>query len=174
MIYYNLHRSNGRFRCILAISILYVLLFGIFGCEAVARKFTRKPKREPPKEELVLVPEEYSGPQMTKEELYRQYFIFWKSWQGELVESLAYGTNQKKRIDTVTEAIKNLESMGTLLKEGSKTELDLYINQMKQLKDAIKKDIYGAHSHRYRLDAERIKANILRDFSYSKIKDSLN
>ncbi|MFA5150687.1 MAG: hypothetical protein WC433_07270, partial [Candidatus Omnitrophota bacterium] len=63
----------------------YFLLFTLCGCEAFVRKFTRKSKKDKVPVEMVLAPEEWKGPQMTKEEQYRQYFVFWQSWQDELI-----------------------------------------------------------------------------------------
>lgn len=142
------------------------------GCEALARKFTRKSKKEAPAEEMVLVPEEYKGPNMTKEELYRQYFLFWKSWQDELIESLSRG-NHKKQLGCVQEAIKNLQQMRGLLVADQQKKVDIYINQLQDLWDYINRDAYGVSSRGNALTAERIKRNILRDLSYAKIKAGL-
>ena len=49
----------------------YLLLVTTIGCDAFIRKFTRKPKKENlPKEELLIAPEEYKVPLMSKEDLY--------------------------------------------------------------------------------------------------------
>ena len=152
----------------------YLLLVTMIGCDAFVRKFTRKPKKEDlPKEEMVLSPEEYKTPQVSKEEIYRQYFLFWKSWHDELIVSLQEGANHKKQIDCVREAIENLTQLKILFNEEKQKNIDVYINQLKDLEDLIAKDIYGSAIARNRLAAERIKRNILRDFSYSKIKDYL-
>lgn len=151
---------------------LWFLVFNLIGCEAFVRKFTRKPK-EKPKEEMVIAPEEYKGPKMTKEQLYRQYFLFWKSWQDELINALDSSKNHKKRIDCAAEAIENLELLKALLKADKQKVLDAYLNQLRHLKDLISKDLYGYNVSMHRLIAERIKRNILRDFSYPKIKDFL-
>jgi len=156
----------------------YILIFAFcilfLGCDAFVRKFTRKHKKDTSvQEEMVLAPEEYKGPQMTKEELYRQYFLFWKSWHDELIESLIRGTNHKKQIDCANEAIKNLEQLRSLLNLEKQKKLYIYINELRDLKDLVTKDIYGNNITKSRSIAERIKMNILRDFSYPKIKDYL-
>jgi len=144
------------------------------GCDAFVRKFTRKPKTENlPQEEMVLVPEEYKGPQVPKEELYRQYFLFWKSWHDELIESLLQKKSQKKQIDCAEEAIKNLINLQKLLNEEQQKKLDIYILQLKDLQEAIGKDLYGMDSSNNVQNAERIKRSLLREFSYNKVKDCL-
>lgn len=170
---HRLHRFKISITQIIILSTFYSLLSTLIGCEAFVRKFTRKPKKELPKEEMVLVPEEYKGPQMSKEDLYRQYFLFWKSWQDELITSLSPGANQKKQIDCVEEAIKNLINLKVLLNENTQRELDVYISQLNDLEGLISKDTYGANIINHRQNAERIKRNILRDFSYKKIKKDL-
>ncbi len=171
---YRLHRFQKQITQILILSTLYSLLSTLIGCDAFVRKFTRKSKKENlPKQELVLVPEEYKPPKMTKEEVYRQYFLYWKSWHDELINSLSGGASHKKQIDCANEAIKNLEQLRTTLQEVKQKKLDVYINQLKDLNKEIVEDLYGNNISANRLTAERIKRNILRDFFYNKIKDYL-
>jgi hypothetical protein len=120
-----------------------------------------------------MVPEEYKAPVLTKEQLYRQYFLFWKSWQDELITALSPGANHKKQIDCALEAIKNLNSLKALLNEERQKKIDVYINQLSELKELIAKDIYANAVAKSRDTAEQVKRNILRDFSYNKIKDYL-
>lgn len=138
------------------------------------RKFTRKPKKEElPQEQMVLVPEEYKAPQMSKEELYRQYFLYWKSWQDELVESLLAQKSNKKQLDCALEALKNLDGLRGLLGAEAQGKLDACIARMRALKDSIAQDIYGNNSSKHMRDAERLRRDILRDFSFNKQKNSL-
>jgi len=153
---------------------LLLTIENLCGCEAFVRKFTRKPKKEEgPAQTLVFVPEEYKAPQMSKEELYHQYFLYWKSWQDELSESLQGSANHKKQIGCTDEAIENLSELKPLLNSDKQKELDVYINQLRELKGLITNDLYGNNISNNRLAAERLKRNILRDFSYNKIKDYL-
>lgn len=153
---------------------IFYFLFSLIGCDAFVRKFTRKPKRENlPKEELVLEPQEYKGSELTKEELYRQYFLFWKSWQEELIISLSEGNNYKKRVDCVNEAVKNLNELKVLLDEDKGKKIEVYINQITVLGDGIEKDIYGMNVMKDRLSAERLQRLILKQFTYYKVKGCL-
>ena len=162
--------------------IVCCLLFTLIGCDAFVRKFTRKSKKEKVAEtELVLAPEEYKPPFRTKEEVYRQYFLFWKSWQGELVEALAPITsasgraNHKKQTSCALESISNLEQLRKLLNEAKQKQLDVYITRMNKLKSDIVGDPYGSNTMANHLKAEDIKRGILRDFSYKKVaKDMLD
>lgn len=150
-----------------------VLLVNSVGCEAFVRKFTRKSKKEKAPEEMVLAPEEWKGPKMTKEQMYRQYYLFWQSWQDELISVLSQNAPLKKKNDCVEQAIKNLLGMRAMLNETEQKQLDVYLRQTSDLKSAIKSDIYGASNNSNRQDAERIRRNISQRYSYSDIKGSL-
>lgn len=154
--------------------ILITMVFELCACEAFVRKFTRKPKKEQlPKEEMVLVPEEYPSLPMSKEELYRKYLFYWKSWQDELIQSLSKGSNHKKQISCIEESIKNLKALRELLKEKTQKKLDVYIEELESLRISILKDVHGINLQANRIVAEKIKRNILKEFSYNKIKDYL-
>ncbi len=165
---------KGWITQIIILFTVHCSLFTLIGCDAFIRKFTRKPKKENlPKEELLIAPEEYKAPLMSKEDLYRQYFLYWKSWQDELIDSLSANTNHKKRIACADEAMKNLLNLKMLLNEEKQKKIDIYIVQMAELKISIAKDVYCNITARYRIDAERIKRNILRDFTFNKISKDI-
>ncbi len=168
-------KTRCRFRKPVSLAVVCLLLLGLTGCEAFVRKFTRKPRKEKlPQEEKILVPEEYKVAAVPKSDLYRQYFLFWRSWQDELVESLSLSnTNQKKRLSCAREAIKNLLQLKGLLKEDAQNKLDRYIAGMQELNTMIQRDVYGTNVSAHRSEAERLRRNIIRDFSYNKAKDSL-
>jgi len=149
------------------------LVLTLLGCEAFVRKFTRKSKKEKAPEEMVLSPEEWKGPKMTKEEMYRQYYTFWKSWQDELINALSQGMSLKKRDDCAGQVVKNLLGMRAMLNETKQKQLDVYLKQVNSLTSAIKSDIYGASNNSNRQTAERVRRNILQSFSYGDIKNDL-
>ena len=150
---------------------IYFLVFNLIGCEAFVRKFTRKKDKEP-QEEMVLAPEPYKNT-ASKEDMYRQSFIYWKAEHEELISALLENKPAKKRIKSAQESIKHLENMKVLLNDAKQKQLGGYINRMKDLSDNIRDDSYGTNNNLYRLKAENIKRDILRDFSYNKIKNSL-
>jgi hypothetical protein len=153
--------------------IAFCLLLSTLGCDSFIRKFTRKPKQEIEREkEIVLIPEEYKS-NMTKEEYYRQYFLYWKSWQEELIEALAIAGNHKKQVDCAIQAITNLVNMRKMLNEEKQKKLDTYINRMNELKDAVANDVYSNNALLNRQKAEQLRRDILKGFSYNEIKTSL-
>jgi len=163
----------NRLKQSLALFFFFILLISSTGCEAFARKFTRKSKKDKAPVEMVLAPEEWTGPKMTKEQLYRQYYNFWQSWQDELINVLINQASLKKRVDCAQQAVKNLMGMRGMLNETRQKQLDVYLRQMNDLLKAIKSDIYGAFNNSSRQTAERVRRNILQYFSYSDIKGDL-
>jgi hypothetical protein len=152
--------------------IAVFMIFNLLGCEAFVRKFTRKPKGPQVQETPVLAPEEYKGPQISKEEQYRQFFVFWRSWQDELIQALLAvdRPNYKKQVDCVKEAIKNLVSMRVYLKPEKQKKLDGFVVKMNDLKGLIVDDLYGRNLNWNRLKAEKLRRDIIRDLSFPKIK----
>ncbi|MDD5408570.1 MAG: hypothetical protein PHC71_00540 [Candidatus Omnitrophica bacterium] len=149
------------------------LLLDLTGCESFTRKFTRKSKKPDQAVEMVLVPEEYKGPNMTKEELYRQHFLFWKSWQDELENALTQKSSLKKKVDCAQEALKNLANMKNMLVEEMQKNLDLYIGKSADLLASIKSDVYGTNDSGNLHAAEGIESDIHQRFIYPKIKNYL-
>jgi len=162
-----------RIKKIFSAVIMGLLVFGLLGCDAFIRKFTRKPKKDRgSRVRPVLVPKEYKTT-MTPEELYRQYFVFWKAWQDELIQSLLTSANYKKQSNCTEQAISNLLRIRAMLIPAKQQELDKYIGQLEDLGARLGDDPYGTNSASNRLAAERIRMEILKDFSYSKVKDYL-
>ena len=157
----------------LQLKVLVVfLIFSLIGCDAFVRKFTRKSKKADTSEELVLFPEEYK-PSTDKAGLYHQYFLFWKSWQDELIESLLTSDSHKRWVSCAEQALKNLVQMKGLLKPELQKKLNAYISRMSSLLDSLRNDLYGRNNNYYRSQAEHLRLDIMQQFRFEKIKDSL-
>lgn len=144
-------------------------LLSLTGCDAFVRKFTRKPKKDKlAQEELVLSPVEYDSI-VDKADLYQQYFLYWRTWQEELSESLLTDSNHKKHLQCVNEALKNLQGLKGLLDGEKAGKIAVYIAELVKLKNAIEADIYNVNANINHSASERIRRNILRDFSYRKM-----
>ncbi len=162
-----------RIRKAICILLSGFLLLSLAGCEAFTRKFTRKSKKTDQAVQMVLVPEEYKGLNMTKEELYRQYFLYWKAWQDELINALTQKASLKKKIDCAQEALKNLVNMKTQLVPEAQKNFDPSIARLNDLLASMKSDVYGTNDLANLRAAEQIKMNIQRDFIYPKIRNYL-
>ncbi len=150
------------------------LVFQLAGCESLGRKFVRKPDPQSlKKEEVVFAPQEYKGEGVTNEDLFRQYFLYWRTWQDELIDSLERNGNRKRQIDSLNEGLKNLDNIKLLIKPEAAARLEAYIKSLRELRDAVIKDDYANRVADNRRQAERIRRDILKDFSFGKIKDSI-
>jgi len=152
---------------------VFCFLASLIGCEAFVRKFTRKSKKTEIKELPVLVPQEYLLADIPIEKRYRQYFLFWKTWQDELIAALNPTASHKRRKDCIKQAISNLEEVRPFLFEEKQKELDFYFKKLYSLEKKIKQDIYGRKLAIHKNRAESLKRNILRDFSYPNVKNHL-
>ncbi len=150
-----------------------MLMLELVGCEAFVRKFTRKSKKSDTPIEMVLVPEEYKGPNMSKEEIYRQYYTYWRTWHDELLNSLAQSASLKKRMDCAEQALKNLVYLRNMLTADGQKSFDAQIARLNDLLGEIKNDPYGGNNSRSFREAEKIKSSIHKGFIYPKIKHYL-
>ena len=161
-------------RRVFLFSCALVLVFQAAGCESLGRKFVRKPKVEDMnKDEVVYEPQEYKSEGLTNLDLYRQYFLFWRTWQDEFIDSLEESGNRKKQLNSLNEAIRNLENIKLLLNPEVAARLDVCIKSSEVLRNALTNDIYGNRVRDNRRQAELIKRDILSKFSFNKIKDSI-
>jgi len=149
------------------------LVAGLTGCDAFVRKFTRKTKEQEKLNEPVLVPQEYPSLFKSSAEAYRQYSFYWKSWQDELLNSIDGHSSSKKKASCIDEGIKNLIFMKSYLQEQKQKGLDGYIKQLLDLKDVVLRDRYSSNGTLERMKAESIRRNILRDYSFDKVKGFL-
>lgn len=155
------------------LSLIVFLLLNLVGCESFTRKFTRKSKKSNQPVQMVLAPEEYKGPDMSKEELYRQYYIYWKSWQDELINALTLKSSLKKKVDCAQEALKNFVNMKMQLLPEARKNFDATIARFNELLVSLNKDVYGSADNSNCQEATQIKANISRDFAYAKVRNYL-
>ncbi|MBP7216629.1 MAG: hypothetical protein KBA46_05020 [Candidatus Omnitrophica bacterium] len=152
-----------------------LLLISLIGCEAFVRKFTRKSKQKDLEvEEMVLVPQEYQAPYKSADEQYQQYFVFWKSWHDELIQTLVPNASHKRQLGCIDQALKNFLNLTLLVKGEKKEQLESYREALGDLRERIARDVYGANVANHRQRAETIKRNILRDCSYSDVRSNLS
>lgn len=157
------------------IFVLIISLFSSFGCESFRRKFIRKPKDKPKDEEMVIVPKDYSQLQLPVDKAYAQYYTYWKAWHNELLQYLVSAGSKKKIISCFEQSILNLSRMKDLLESEDKISLlDNYINELSSLLEEVQeKTITVISSGRIKNKSEQLLRNIMRDFSFSKVKDDL-
>jgi len=150
--------------------VIAVLCISVAGCGGLQRKFARKKKQE---EKVSPVVTTYDYPvEQRVDELYKKRFLFWKSWQGELIDRMD-GT-YKKRIECYDQLMQNLFEMQKYLNDEKNKELEAFITEIKSVGPVVKKmDLRGSEKHRVAQVLEKTKRLIDKRFSYSKVRDSL-
>jgi hypothetical protein len=150
--------------------IVIVLCLCIAGCGGLQRKFARK-KKEEVKTPAIVTTYDYPIAERV-EELYKKRFLFWKSWQGELIDRI--DDNYKKRVECYDQLMQNLFEMQKYLSDEKYKELEAFITEIKSVGPVVKKmDLRGSEKHRVAQVLEKTKRLIDKRFSYSKVKDSL-
>ena len=124
---------------------------------------------------MIIVPRDYSAHPYPSDVMYKQYFIYWKSWNQELITSLNDYSSYKKILDCTEQAIINLKKMATYLNEVKSKELEVYIKKTEDLKAQVvaSKAMPPSRMAMLRYDAERILSSVNRLFDLKKMKDNL-
>ncbi|PIP68090.1 MAG: hypothetical protein COW92_02945 [Candidatus Omnitrophica bacterium CG22_combo_CG10-13_8_21_14_all_43_16] len=149
---------------------IILLCASIAGCAGMQRKFARKKKQE--EKPLPIVTTYDYAKEQRVDELYKKRFLFWKSWQGELIDRM--GDGYKKRTECYYELMQNLLEMQKYLNDQKYNELGVFITEIKSVDPAVKKiDLRGSEQYRITQVLEKTKRLIDKRFSYTKVKDFL-
>ena len=165
-----------KYRKMAVVVILFVSsVFLLSGCETLRKKFTRKRKNKESTETVVIVPRDYSAHPFPNDVLYKQYFVYWKSWNQELVSSLSEAENYKKIDECVDQSLANMKKMQAYLKEEKGKEFEVFVKKTEVLKEEIMaaKNMPPSRMNILRYSADRILSNVNRNFDLKKMKDHL-
>ncbi|MFH0877145.1 MAG: hypothetical protein V1863_02850 [Candidatus Omnitrophota bacterium] len=166
---------NNRKRIFKKVLVIGCVFFLLTGCETLKRKFTRKRTTKDTQEEMVIVPRDYNAHPYPNDVLYKQYFVYWKSWNQELVTALNDQAPYKKILDCADQALVNLRKMETYLQQEQAKALEVFVKQTEQLKKDIvaSENMPPARLISLRYQAERILSNVNRQFDLRKMKEFL-
>ena len=147
-------------------TLILVLCVSSVGCAALQRKFVRK-KKEKERYAPVITTFDYSK-ELRVDELYKKHYLFWKTWQMELIDNVDAGL--KKRTTCYDYTMKNLLEMKGYLKDPKSSELEV----VKTIDPEIREKNLSKNK-RYRITKllERTLRQIEKRFSYSDVKDFL-
>ncbi|TAN60654.1 hypothetical protein EPN16_04850 [bacterium] len=169
VIGYRLYAAARRI-CLPLFIICFI--FSITGCQSFARKFIRKPKGEPKKEEPIFQPQEYPERPQDIGQLYKDYFLFWESWADEMISYLSKDANFKKQKECAEQALDNLIKMQSLLSETKANSLGPLVSELAGVKEEIFSGSLNSSSFSVlRNKVERIKSRVRREFIYKKIQN---
>ena len=155
---------------ILRYIVILFLCLSFAGCAALQKKFVRK-KKEEEKLAPVITMYDYSKDLRT-DELYKKHFLFWKTWQLELIGRM--DATYKKRNDCYDHIIANLMEMQRYLRASQREELQSFLERIKSIEPMIRKGRLSK-SEKYRITKllEDTRRQIEKKFSYSDVKDLL-
>ena len=112
--------------------LAFFMLANLTGCETLAKKFRRKPKK------TVKMPRMYQIKKYEKKptpELYKKHYAYWESWQSELIQVL--GQNRKKDLLCIDQIISNLQDMQNILVPEKGKEMETHIERLITVKETI-------------------------------------
>ena len=159
------------------LSIIFICLFLISssGCQTLKRKFTRKPKTEKENvEEVIYEPQQYPQQTLSNEDMYRNYYTFWRGWHQDLMEVLSEGQNHKKQVECITEIINNLNKMKDLLLPEYQAGLKDNLQKLYPIKEEIvSRRSNSANFYLMKMELERVRSKITKDYTIKKIKPYL-
>lgn len=151
-------------------ALILILCLSFTGCAALQRKFVRK-KKEEEKAAPVVTTFDYSK-ELRVDELYKKHYLFWKTWQMELMDNMDAGL--KKRVSSYDYTMKHLLEMRKYLSGPKSSELDIVIEEIKTIDPEIReKKLSKNRQYRITKLLERTFRMIEKRFSYSDVKDSL-
>lgn len=162
-----------RFRMLLTLILLGGCAGALCGCETLEKKFTRKRKPKGNTEDVVLAPRDYSAHPFSSDILYKQYFVYWKSWNQELVRALGERASQKKVVDCLEQSLVNIKKMKSYLVADKKTALLTYEQKLESMKNFVtqKVSLLPSQLDSLRYDAERILSSVNRIYDPRKMKE---
>lgn len=157
------------------IVVLSVVMVTSFGCESFRKKFIRKKRRKIKEETMVIVPRDYSKEQLSSDQAYQRYYMYWRAWHRELHVHLHEGASRKKIISCFEQTLLNLNRMRKLLADEEKVEaLQGYIDGVQELEAKVQEKRFRMLSFsQLKHSSERLFRDIQRGFAFRKIEADL-
>lgn len=151
---------------LLLIALICALATTLTGCDALQRKFTRK-KKAPAKMPRIFQEKRYI--KSPTPELYQKHYIYWVTWQAEVLQKL--GKNRRRCERCMEELIGHLQDMQNMLVPEKGDVLTPHIKNLMVVRDMIAKNDLGKGNETYaRMTLEREDRYIKREFSLSKVR----
>ncbi len=122
-------------------SLILLLTFTSFGCEALRKKFTRKKKKVDKSKELIPVfePIDYARKEYSAEDAYKKAYSLWQVWSKELVTVIPRDSNDKNQRYLVAQIINQVTAMRDLLNEEKSSEIQKTLNKYMDIQNIYKK-----------------------------------
>ena len=158
-------------RRMIALLVACCMITALAGCSPEwKKKFTRKSKTTTKKMPRIYQVKKYDVKPSI--ELYKKHYVYWKTWQDELVEVI--GENAKKDKRCIEEIVGQLGDMQNILVPEKGGELTPHIEKLAKVRDVVVSGELSTANRTYILRTlEREERFIKKEFVYTKIKNSL-
>jgi len=156
------------------LSAFCLLLSGTAGCEALQRKFTRKPKKPQPPPTPIIQFQDYTRA-MTPLDRYRKHYLMFDYWNDELLEALGVSPLNSKRLKrSSTEALGELETIKVLVQEEVGAKLDPWIARRSEINRQLHAGVLNESQVRVlQRELEAQTWQFQRDFFWRDVEDRL-
>ncbi|MCX5715937.1 MAG: hypothetical protein NTV07_03580 [Candidatus Omnitrophica bacterium] len=158
-------------KCFHSVLVL-ILCIGVSGCGAQwKKKFVRKrAPQEGPEQVFVYEPKDYRPE--PNPVLYKRSFVFWKSWQEELINRL--GENRAADVRGFEEVLKNLDEMKGCLKDQKAAELEMYRKKLYDFYKTYKEDDLDKPAAMHmQQDLDRLMLKMDKLFRFSRVEKDI-
>jgi len=156
-------------RRMIALLVACCMVTALAGCSPEwKKKFTRKSKTTTKKMPRIYQVKKYDVKPSI--ELYKKHYVYWKTWQDELVEVI--GENAKKDKRCIEEIVGQLGDMQNILVPEKADKLETHIEVMRKVADTIRDGDLSPTTRDYvRRKLEREERYIKRDFGPNKVRN---
>ncbi len=146
---------------------VFVFTAALSGCSQLRDKFVRKDKEETTMQRYYTVREYDVHPSL---DLYTKRYIFWKSWQRELLNVLS-DSNHKKKVVAAEQIVSNLMDMQNMLVDEKYEQLKVLTDEMMGIEKTLKEEkVTPANEVFIRRSIERVGKKIKDNFSYNDMR----
>jgi hypothetical protein len=144
------------------------------GCEALQRKFTRKPTQAAAAPNPIISFQDYTRA-MTPMERYRKHYLMFGYWNGELLDTLQDTHPSPKRLKRVSgESLSELKTIQGLLSEEKASHLSRFVDERVKINEQLQAgSLNWSQTSMLWQRLESQTRHIQRDFSWRDVEDDL-
>ena len=156
------------------LTVCSALLTGLAGCESLERKFTRKPKNPPPPPNPIIQFQDYTR-SLTPLDRYRKHYMIFDYWSEEFIDTLrSPSMNQKRLIRASSEALGELQTLQSLLREDKAAQLTPLLEERREINRQVQRGaVDGLRATTTLRALESHSRQIHRDFFWRDVQDHL-
>ncbi len=163
-------KGDGRSKAYVLV-LLLSLAAGLYGCESLQRKFSRKPKGPVDRPSPVTRFQDYRQA-LSPIERYRKHLLVFEYWNAELLDAFKQQPVNPKRVQSLSaESLRELQYLRGLLKEETGRRLDPLLAERAQLDAKLRQGLMlSGESHTIQRQLEVQTRTLSREFSWRQVE----